>query len=73
VYRKGKPYQAAADELDVWAGKQFDPVVVAAFHRVPQEDWQELHQQSLMKREDELDVRRMVESLLESHLEVVAH
>ena len=73
VYRKGKPYKAAADELDVWAGKQFDPEVVAAFHRVPQEDWQELREQSLMKREDELEVRRMVESLLESHLEVVAH
>jgi response regulator RpfG family c-di-GMP phosphodiesterase len=73
VYRKGKPYQAAADELDAWAGKQFDPKVVEAFHRVPQEDWQELHERSLMKREDELEVRRMVESLLESRLEVVAH
>lgn len=73
VYRKGKPYQAAADELNAWAGKQFDPKVVEAFHRVPREDWQELHEQSLMKKEDELDVRRMVESLLESHLEVVAH
>ncbi len=73
VYRKGKPYQAAADELDAWAGKQFDPKVVEAFHRVPQEDWQELHQQSLMKKDDELEVRRMVESLLESRLEVVAH
>lgn len=72
VYRKGKPYQAAADELDAWAGKQFDPKVVEAFHRVPQEDWQHLHQQSLMKKEDELEVRRMVESLLESQL-VVAH
>jgi response regulator RpfG family c-di-GMP phosphodiesterase len=73
VYRKGKPYQAAADELDAWAGKQFDPKVVEAFHRVPQEDWQELHEKSLMKKEDELEVRRMVESLLESRLEVVAH
>jgi response regulator RpfG family c-di-GMP phosphodiesterase len=72
VYRKGKPYQAAADELNAWAGKQFDPKVVEAFHRVPREDWQELHQQSLMKKEDELEVRRMVESLLESQL-VVAH
>jgi len=27
----------------------------------------------LMKKEDELEVRRMVESLLESRLEVVAH
>ncbi len=71
VYRKGKPYEAAAQELDDWAGKQFDPKVVEAFHRVPQQDWEELHAQSLMKKEDELEVRRMVE-MLESQLEAVA-
>jgi response regulator RpfG family c-di-GMP phosphodiesterase len=72
VYRKGKPYQAAALELDEWAGKQFDPEVVAAFHRVPPQDWQELHEQSLMKKEDELEVRRMVEMVLQSQLAVVS-
>lgn len=71
VYREGKPYQAAAQELDDWAGKQFDPKVVEAFHRVPPQDWQELHDQSLMKKEDELEVRRMVEMVLESQLEAV--
>ncbi|MEP6913332.1 MAG: HD domain-containing phosphohydrolase [bacterium] len=68
VYRKGKPYEAAAQELDDWAGKQFDPKVVAAFHRVPKEDWAELHARSLIKKEDPLDVRRMIE-MLESQLE----
>src|SRR6185437_15514375 len=72
VYRKGKPYQAAAQELDEWAGKQFDPKVVEAFHRVPPEDWQELHDQSLMKKEEALEVRRMVEMVLESQLEATA-
>jgi len=72
VYRKGKPYEAAALELDEWAGKQFDPKVVEAFHRVPQQDWQDLHEQSLMKKEDELEVRRMVEMVLESQLAVVS-
>jgi response regulator RpfG family c-di-GMP phosphodiesterase len=72
VYRKGKPYEAAALELDEWAGKQFDPKVVEAFHRVPQQDWQVLHEQSLMKKEDELEVRRMVEMVLESQLAVVS-
>ena len=72
VYRKGKSYQAAAQELEEWAGRQFDPEVVAAFHRVPEEDWQELHAQSLIKKEGELEVRRMVEMLLESQLEAVA-
>ena len=72
VYRKGKPYQAAAEELNAWAGRQFDPEVVAAFHRVPQQDWDDLRDQSLIRKEDELEVRRMVE-MLESHLEVVAN
>ncbi len=70
VYRKGKPYQDAAKELDDWAGKQFDPKVVEAFHRVPQRDWEVLHEQSLIKKEDELEVRRMVQ-VLESQLESV--
>lgn len=73
VYRKGKPYQAAAQELDEWAGKQFDPKVVEAFHRVPPQDWAELHEQSLMKKEDELEVRRMVEMVLEQQLEAVVN
>jgi putative nucleotidyltransferase with HDIG domain len=71
VYRKGKSYELAAQELDDWAGKQFDPKVVKAFHRVPKEDWAELHARSLEKKEDELDVRRMVQ-MLESQLEAVA-
>jgi putative nucleotidyltransferase with HDIG domain len=70
VYRKGKSYQAAADELDTWAGKQFDPKVVEAFHRVPQQDWDDLRDQSLIRKEDELEVRRMLE-MLEQHLEAV--
>ena len=69
VYRKGKSYSDAARELDEWAGKQFDPRVVEAFHRVPPEDWEELHNQSLMKKEDELEVRRLVELVLESQME----
>jgi response regulator RpfG family c-di-GMP phosphodiesterase len=70
VYRKGKPYQAAADELDAWAGTQFDPKVVEAFHRVPQQDWETLRDQSLIRSEDALDVRRMVE-MLEPQLETI--
>ena len=69
VYRRGKPYEAAAQELDDWAGRQFDPKVVEAFHRVPKEDWEELHRQSLLPKPDRFDVRqvmRMMESSLEA-------
>ena len=69
VYRRGKPYEAASQELDDWAGRQFDPKVVEAFHRVPKEDWEELHRQSLMPKPDQFDVRqvmRMMEASLEA-------
>lgn len=69
VYRQGKDYEAAAQELDDWAGKQFDPKVVAAFHRVPKEDWADLHRRSLEPKHDEIDVRH-VAKLLESQAEV---
>lgn len=67
VYRRGKPYEAAAQELDDWAGRQFDPKVVEAFHRVPKEDWEELHRQSLMPKPDGFDVRQVI--ALEAGLE----
>jgi response regulator RpfG family c-di-GMP phosphodiesterase len=70
VYRRGKSYQEAAQELDDWAGRQFDPKVVEAFHRVPQEDWDELHRRSLLAKADDLDLRRMLE-MQEARLEAV--
>ena len=70
VYRKGKSYEAAAQELDEWAGRQFDPKVVEAFHRVPKRDWEELHEQSLVKKEEGFEVHRMIQ-MLESQLEAV--
>ena len=69
VYRRGKSYEAAAQELDDWAGRQFDPTVVKAFHRVPKEDWEELHRLSLLPKPDHFDVREIVHQL-DSKLEV---
>jgi putative two-component system response regulator len=69
VYRRGKSYEAAAQELDEWAARQFDPKVVEAFHRVPKEDWEELHRQSLLPKHEEFEVRRMVQ-MMEAQLEV---
>ena len=70
VYRRGKPYEAAAQELDDWAGRQFDPKVVEAFHRVPKEDWEELHRQSLLPKPDQFDVQQVMR-MMESRLEAV--
>jgi putative nucleotidyltransferase with HDIG domain len=53
VYRKGRPYEAAAQELSEWANRQFDPKVIEAFHRVPKEDWDELRRRSLMRKPNE--------------------
>jgi putative nucleotidyltransferase with HDIG domain len=68
VYRRGKSYEAAAQELDDWAGRQFDPKVVEAFHRVPKEDWEELHRLSLLPKRDQFDVRQLVHAF-EAQLE----
>jgi putative nucleotidyltransferase with HDIG domain len=70
VYRQGKSYEAAALELDDWAGKQFDPKVVEAFHRVPKSDWEELHRKSLLPKTDDFDVARMVQ-VWESQMEAL--
>jgi putative nucleotidyltransferase with HDIG domain len=55
VYREGRPYEAASQELDEWVGRQFDPKVVEAFHRVPPEDWDELRRRSLMRKAPEAE------------------
>lgn len=39
VYRLGRSYELAVKELDDYAGRQFDPRVVEAFHCVSPEEW----------------------------------
>ena len=73
VYRKGKPYEAAAEELGLFAGKQFDPQVVEAFHRVPKEDWEDLRRRSVIKKQDDLPpAQRAVKALLKENLTALA-
>jgi len=55
VYRQGRSYEAAAQELDEWSNRQFDPKVVEAFHRVPPEDWEALRRKSLERKPNESD------------------
>jgi response regulator RpfG family c-di-GMP phosphodiesterase len=63
VYRRARSYEGAAAELDEWAGRQFDPHVVEAFHRVPPEDWEELRRLSLLKRQEKITPRRLIPSV----------
>ena len=67
VYRKGRSYEIALQELDDWAGRQFDPKVVEAFHRVPKDDWDELRRRSLLRKRHDSDWQP-VASTVESQL-----
>jgi response regulator RpfG family c-di-GMP phosphodiesterase len=51
VYRVCKPYEAAAREIEEWAGRQFDPAVVEAFRRVPPEEWEALRRRPTSRAE----------------------
>lgn len=72
VYRAGRPYEMAAAELDEYAGRQFDPKVVEAFHRIPREEWDEMRQQSLVMRQQKSASRHeevtALSTLLDSRL-----
>jgi putative nucleotidyltransferase with HDIG domain len=72
VYRKGRSYEAAAGELDEWSGRQFDPKVVEAFHRVPPEDWDELRRRSLEPAPVGADWDSITGSAVESQLNAPA-
>ncbi len=72
VYRRGKSYEAAAQELDEWAGRQFDARVVEAFHRVPKEDWEELHRRSLRREQENFEQHKLASLPVEPRLEVLA-
>jgi putative nucleotidyltransferase with HDIG domain len=59
VYRLGRDYEAAAAELEAFGGRQFDPQVVAAFMRVPREEWDEIRRRSLEERETKAAAHRL--------------
>lgn len=58
VYRAGKSYEAAVAELNLYAGRQFDPQVVAAFHRIAPEEWEDLRQLSLLRWQEREAMRK---------------
>ncbi|HVF41719.1 MAG TPA: HD domain-containing phosphohydrolase [Pyrinomonadaceae bacterium] len=59
VYRRGRTYEEAAVELNDFAGRQFDPVVVRAFHRVPRQEWDDIRRRSLELHEQRATARRV--------------
>ncbi len=72
VYRRGRSYEAAAEELNEWAGRQFDPQIVEAFHRVPREDWEELRRVSVEKKQEQASTQHPIISAPELDLVALA-
>lgn len=66
VYRRGRPYQAALEELEKHAGTQFDPLVVKAFKCIPPEDWELLRQRSLANKQETYSFQAVVAELIYS-------
>lgn len=64
VYRPGRSYQAALDELLRCAGTQFDPLVVEAFRVVPKEDWEILRERSLNDKQEVYSFQSVVADLV---------
>ncbi len=66
VYRKGCNYQHALEELERFAGTQFDPMIVEAFKAIPKEDWEILRQRSLMEKQEISSFQTVVAELVYS-------
>jgi putative nucleotidyltransferase with HDIG domain len=49
IYRRGRPYQYALEEILTFSGIQFDPSVVDAFTRIDPTDWERLRSQCLVQ------------------------
>ena len=64
AYRKRQTYSEALSELEKFAGTQFDPVVVEAFRQIPPEDWEYLHERSLMGRMENQSFQSIVSELV---------
>ena len=66
VYRQGRPYKDALEELECCAGTQFDPLIVEAFKVIPKEDWEILRERSLMEKQEISSFQSVVSELVYS-------
>lgn len=64
AYRKARSYDEALSEIEKFAGTQFDPMVVEAFRQIPSEDWEFLHERSLMGRMENQSFQTVVSELV---------
>src|SRR5262249_15204790 len=64
VYRKGRSYEEALAEIEHFTGTQFDPLVVDAFRNIPREDWEFLHERSLLGRIENQSFQSIVSELV---------
>ena len=55
VYSAARSYETAVADLNACAAKHFDPQVIAAFNRIPREEWEELRSLSVVKSREEID------------------
>jgi response regulator RpfG family c-di-GMP phosphodiesterase len=67
VYRKGRPYEAALEELERCSGQQFDPMMIEAFKQIPKQDWEILRERSLMDKQEVLSFQAIVSELVYAH------
>jgi HD-GYP domain-containing protein (c-di-GMP phosphodiesterase class II) len=70
VFRKGRGYKDAVLELERYSGRQFDPMVVEAFRRIPADDWDFLRERSLLERPEQGSLRAVVSELVYSRRDV---
>ncbi|MCY7348405.1 MAG: HD domain-containing protein [Pyrinomonadaceae bacterium] len=66
VYRRGRSYQDALEELERCAGTQFDPLIVEAFKVIPKEDWEILRARSLNDNQEVHSFQSVVAELVYS-------
>lgn len=64
VYRAGRSYQEAREEINRCAGEQFDPLVVEAFNQIPKEDWDKLRRSSLQRKPEHFSFQEVVTEMM---------
>ena len=62
-YRERRGYEQALAEIERFSGTQFDPIIVDAFRSVPKEDWELLHERSLLNRVENQSFQAIVSEL----------